>query len=193
MIINFYDPMFKLQTLQDIFKTHILSDTVDIIYEQYQKLLYENYTIWMLIDLLDSHNIPINCPLNKKSIIQFIQDKRINILHSDDVKHKTQWNIYNIQYVNLNNILVNKYIISIDKLDTRMKIMVGDIYRINGSRYRIELITYASIIIWNMSKSGLDFEKLSVEKFMELLDDDGTTVEYNHWRDTHTIKSTKSI
>ena len=181
----------SLQDLQSIFKNHEFCDLIPQIYKQYLKLFYDNYTLWELMDILDSHDIPIDCQLSKRAIIQFIEDKKINIIHNPDkVKRPTLWTVYNMKYIDYVNYaqtkLVSKNVICVSDVSTRTEIMDMDVYILYGVRYIIHNICNDNMIELQNIDAGDTIEPnktiMPISEFMKIMDEDYSIVEKNQIR-----------
>lgn len=67
------------------------TDIVGSIFDHYEGC-YENYTLLELISMLSAKNVKIECAFNKKTIIEFIKEKKIDIPKQYEPIKPTSWN-----------------------------------------------------------------------------------------------------
>lgn len=175
-----------MQRIQKKLDLYINSDIIYLIYGEYTKHNYENYTLFELLSMLDKRNICIPCAISKRSLIEFIEMKEIDIpyLLSIDV-HKTKWHIQNLQYLDYTTypdiIHINKNIICINDTETRTELYDSDVFIIDDKRYKIACITHDNTIIMQSANENITH---TITQFIELIDTDSTIVlEHNHFRD----------
>ena len=58
--------------------------------------MYNNYTLFELIDIVNKQNIRIQCPFNKKEILKIIKEKNIDIPEKEGNIKSTEWCIQDI-------------------------------------------------------------------------------------------------
>jgi len=107
------------------------SEIVGKIFEYYDT--YDNYTLPELMYTLDEKKIKIECAYNKKTIIEMIKSKKINIPTKNGPMQESTWVHYYdrpyFEYSRRNIIEIKKY---------GMTFMRDDIFAVNGIEWIID-------------------------------------------------------
>ncbi len=87
------------ERLQTSLNMNIDADIVSKIFDLYEGS-YENYTLLELISMLSYRNIKIDCAFNKKSIIEMIITKKLDIPKRYEQLQPTMWNFEESKHYN---------------------------------------------------------------------------------------------
>jgi hypothetical protein len=157
------------------------SDIQQAIYSEYSKTYYDKYTLFELISFLDKRNIYISV-LSKKNILKIISEQPNDIPDKSykDAYNKTKWQLYNLRYMDYTTYPhikhVNENIICIQDIETRIEIMPGDIFQIEGNKYKMTKIKDNCAIL-------NETEEYPLATFMEMLDSPNVTIMKNQLRE----------
>jgi hypothetical protein len=163
---------------------HIDSDIACKIYDYYEGS-YENYTLLELISMLSMKDIKIDCEVNKKTIIQMIQDKQIDIPKRYEDIQSTMWCIE--EGNRYNYIFIPKMYFAFYEGDI-FKTQVGIVWKLVDIQFeRDEYIDelhsidddYVSYMYFTNQDTGEDI-CIPVEDFMYSLDYYDITILYNN-------------
>jgi hypothetical protein len=171
--INFACIIYELEKLHDVYCD---ADITAHMYNLYLESMYEAYTLFELISILNANRIIIDCALNKREIIKMIIRNKIEDIPypSDDEEHKTIW------YVD------SKRGLWIGGGLQQIKIKYNDVFCINNKNYKIICIKplpynkfkhkYEHTIILKNIENSTECLKMTVENFMRILDTKDVTI-----------------
>lgn len=172
--------------LQETLNVHIDSDIVSIIYTEYIRTYFNKYTLFQLISMLDTREIWPGTVLSKKAIINRIESKQLDVqcgLDRYSPQSKSEWNVYNMKYIDYTTSPypqnVSENLICITNSGTRTEIMNGDIFRINKQEYKVFRITDDTHITVKIENEETN---MLITEFMEILDTQDVTMEFNKFR-----------
>jgi hypothetical protein len=177
--LQHFQPIEFACIIDELEKTHNVYYDVDItahIYDLYLESMYEAYTLFELIAILNANRIIIDCALNKREIIKMIIRNKIDIPipASDDDIHKSIW------YID------NKCGLWVGGGLQQIKIKYNDVFCINNKNYKITCIKplpynkfkhkYEHTIILKNVENASECLKMTVETFMHTLDTKDITI-----------------
>jgi len=147
-------------------------------------IMYDNYTMFELCELISECDVTIKCPFNKESLIKIIEDKGLDIMSKLDPIDETYWYPSMLGF--------DQYFICTEEFH----IFERDIIVIDNIRYSISAIYYEDDEEYydfdtnrdnlRVTLKNIDLEtysEMSGTEFMRIMDTKIVTYEYSLYLD----------